>query len=110
MLIEFVDSMIAASAAPAPAKVRPEPTADKEPEPTTIPAPELMPEPKVVPEPEPSEKSDRELAKSWHLGVLVEYEGIECSPVPSKKVDLKALNSAPLINLEESATHSTMPV
>lgn len=92
MLIEFVDSMIAASTAPVPAKVRPEPIAYKEPEPTTIPAPELMPEPKTAPEPEPSEKSDRELAKSWHLGVLMEYEGMEWSPVTSKKVDVKAQN------------------
>lgn len=98
----------AASAATFPANVKPEPTTDKEPEPTTMSAPELMPEPNIVPEPEPSENSDqvRELAtSSLPLEVLMEYEGMKWSPVPSTKVP-----SAPLINLQESAAGSTTPV
>lgn len=92
--------------------IKPEPTADTEPELAAMPESELKPEPYIALEPEPN-KSDqvRELATmSMPVDILVEYEGIEWSPVPLTMADVDVLNSEDLIYLEESKNVSTKPV
>lgn len=59
----------------------PEPTTDKEPEPTLMPDP--MPEANIAPEPEPNGSSDQVhgLVKSFiPVVVLMEFEGMDWSP------------------------------
>lgn len=82
--------------------------ADVKPEPTTMPAPEVMPEPKIIPEPEPDQVHEPATV-SMPVDILVEYDGMEWSPVPLTTPDVNALNSAPLILFEEYE-ESTMPV
>lgn len=82
-----------ASTATRPTDVKPEPTADTEPKPTTMSAPEVIPELKIIPETEPDNKSDQVPATvSLPVDILVEYEGMEWSPVPSTVADVSALN------------------
>lgn len=62
--------------------------------------------PYIAPEPEPSDQVHELATSSVNEGILVEYEGMEWSPVPSTNADISVLNSAPLILFEMS----TMPV
>lgn len=62
----------------------PEPTADTEPVPATMPVPETTHELNIALEPEPHRESDqmRDLAPtSLEVDILVEYEGMEWSPI-----------------------------
>lgn len=72
-----------------------------------MPAPEVMPELTTIPEPE-SDQVREPATVSMPVHILVEYDGMEWSPVPLTTPDVNALNSAPLILFEYE--ESTMPV
>lgn len=106
-----VNGMHFAPLAMPPAELKPEPTAVIKLEPAMMPAPEWMPKSIFILEPEPDKMPDQvhELAiLSVPKDILVEYEGVVWSPVPSAKADISALNSAPLIIFEEMESISSL--
>lgn len=62
--------------------------------------------PYIAPEPELSDQVHELATSSVAEGILVEYKGMEWSPVPSTNADISVLKSASLILFEKS----TMPV
>lgn len=82
-----VNSAPTATVATSTTNVKPETNTDKEPEPTTMYMPQPTPEPLFTPEPNKMSDQVHEPATlPVPVGVLVDYEGMEWSPVSTAKV------------------------